>query len=171
VVNRIHVAVPKPRDNASRPPVIPPGVAAARARRDAGEKRRTEKDLQVREAGVTSGTNWLAWCNCRLTDAASGLLFPPLLTPPSRTALSVPPACAACRRSRAVRACTAWTCASGGTSRTPPGATISCPKSWTALTWVQGREGGLHGGLESVVGFGGGLGGLKALQWFAACLL
>ena len=48
MVNRIHVAVPKPRDTASRPPVIPPGVAAARARRDAGVKRRTEKDLQVR---------------------------------------------------------------------------------------------------------------------------
>ena len=61
VVNRIHVAVPKPRDNASRPPVIPPGVAAARARRDAGENRRTEKDLQVRgRAGWLAGADWLA---------------------------------------------------------------------------------------------------------------
>lgn len=49
VVNRIHVAVPKARDGLDRPPVIPPGVAEARARRDAGEKLRiTEKDLQVR---------------------------------------------------------------------------------------------------------------------------
>lgn len=47
VVNRIHVAVPKARDGLARPPVIPPGVAEARARRAAGEKRRTEKDLQV----------------------------------------------------------------------------------------------------------------------------
>lgn len=38
---------PKPRDGVSRPPVIPPGVAEARARRDAGDKRKTEKDLQV----------------------------------------------------------------------------------------------------------------------------
>lgn len=40
-------AQPKPRDGVSRPPVIPPGVAEARARRDAGDKRKTEKDLQV----------------------------------------------------------------------------------------------------------------------------
>ena len=43
----MHVAMPAPRDGVARPPVIPPGVAAARARRDAGNKRRTEKDLQV----------------------------------------------------------------------------------------------------------------------------
>ena len=43
----MHVAMPAPRDGVARPPVIPPGVAAARARRDAGDKRRTEKDLQV----------------------------------------------------------------------------------------------------------------------------
>lgn len=54
VVNRIHVALPKPRDNLSRPPVIPPGVEAARARRDAGEKRKTEKDLQARPAGTAA---------------------------------------------------------------------------------------------------------------------
>jgi hypothetical protein len=47
VLNRIHVAVPKPRGGSARPPVIPPGVAQARSRRDAGEKRRTEKDMQV----------------------------------------------------------------------------------------------------------------------------
>ncbi len=48
VAHRMHVAVPVPRDGVARPPVIPPGVAAARARRDAGEKRKTEKDLQAR---------------------------------------------------------------------------------------------------------------------------
>ena len=48
VAHRMHVAMPAPRDGVTRPPVIPPGVAAARARRDAGDKRRTEKDLQVR---------------------------------------------------------------------------------------------------------------------------
>ncbi len=39
---------PKTRDNVSRPPVIPPGVAAKRAAREAGDKRKTEKDLQAR---------------------------------------------------------------------------------------------------------------------------
>lgn len=48
VVNRIHVAMPRARDGLARPPVIPPGVAEARARRDAGEKRKKEKDLQAR---------------------------------------------------------------------------------------------------------------------------
>ncbi|GAB4823643.1 hypothetical protein N2152v2_010689 [Parachlorella kessleri] len=52
VVNRIHVAVPKARDNLARPPVIPPGVEAARARRDAGDKRRTEKELQEEQGGA-----------------------------------------------------------------------------------------------------------------------
>ena len=47
VVNRMHVAVPQARDRVSRPPVIPPGVAQARAARDAGYKPSTEKDLQV----------------------------------------------------------------------------------------------------------------------------
>lgn len=47
VVNRMHVAVPQARDRVSRPPVIPAGVAQARAARDAGYKPPTEKDLQV----------------------------------------------------------------------------------------------------------------------------
>jgi hypothetical protein len=47
LVNRIHVALPKARDGKARPPVIPPGVAQARARRAAGERKQTEKDLQV----------------------------------------------------------------------------------------------------------------------------
>lgn len=52
VLNRIHVAVPKPRDRASRPPVIPPGVAEARARRAAGEKKKLEKDFQEEMGGA-----------------------------------------------------------------------------------------------------------------------
>ena len=47
VVNRMHVAMPKPRDGTARPPVIPPSVAAARARQDASTSKRTERDLQV----------------------------------------------------------------------------------------------------------------------------
>ena len=47
MVNRMHVAVPQARDRVSRPPVIPAGVAQARAARDAGYKPPTEKDLQV----------------------------------------------------------------------------------------------------------------------------
>mmetsp|Transcript_20120 Transcript_20120/g.43823 ORF Transcript_20120/g.43823 Transcript_20120/m.43823 type:complete len:675 (+) Transcript_20120:351-2375(+) len=52
VVNRIHIAQPKPRDGVSRPPVIPPGVAEARARRAAGERRKTEKELQDENGGA-----------------------------------------------------------------------------------------------------------------------
>ena len=44
----MHVAQPKPRDRQGRPPVIPAGLAATRARKDSGEKRRTEKDVEVR---------------------------------------------------------------------------------------------------------------------------
>ena len=47
MVNRMHVAVPQARDRLSRPPVIPAGVAQARAARDAGFKPPTEKDMQV----------------------------------------------------------------------------------------------------------------------------
>ena len=35
-----------------RPPVIPPGVAEARKRRDAGEKRKTEKQMQEENGGA-----------------------------------------------------------------------------------------------------------------------
>ncbi|KAK9828781.1 hypothetical protein WJX72_002049 [[Myrmecia] bisecta] len=54
VVNRIHVAVPQARDNASRPPCIPPSVAAARALKDAGAApaRKTEKDMQEENGGA-----------------------------------------------------------------------------------------------------------------------
>lgn len=47
VVNRMHVAIPQPRDHMSRPAVIPPGIAQARAARDSGYKPPTEKDLQA----------------------------------------------------------------------------------------------------------------------------
>lgn len=55
VLNKIHVAQPKPRDGitpGSRPPVIPAGVAEARARRAAGEKKKTERDLQEENGGA-----------------------------------------------------------------------------------------------------------------------
>ena len=47
VAFRMHVAQPKPRDRQGRPPVIPPGLTAQRARKDSGEKMRTEKDVEV----------------------------------------------------------------------------------------------------------------------------
>ncbi|GLC36542.1 hypothetical protein PLESTM_000458200 [Pleodorina starrii] len=55
VLNKIHVAQPKPREGVmpgSRPPVIPPGVAEARARRAAGEVKKTERDLQEENGGA-----------------------------------------------------------------------------------------------------------------------
>ena len=52
VVNRIHVALPKQRDHISRPPVIPRAVAETRARRAAGELRKTERDLQEENGGA-----------------------------------------------------------------------------------------------------------------------
>lgn len=52
VVGRIHVSMPRNRDGVARPPVIPPGVEEARAKKDAGERRRTEKDLQEENGGA-----------------------------------------------------------------------------------------------------------------------
>eukprot|EP00798_Chlamydomonas_sp_ICE-L_P019000 gene19000-25583_t len=52
VVNRVHVATPKSRDGVSRPPVIPAGVAEARAKRDAGIRKKTEKDMQEANGGA-----------------------------------------------------------------------------------------------------------------------
>jgi nucleolar GTP-binding protein len=62
VLNRMHVALPKPRDNAARPPVIPPSVAAARAAAAAAAKpkRKTEKDLQEEHGGA--GGCWCSGC-------------------------------------------------------------------------------------------------------------
>ncbi|KAL6763518.1 P-loop containing nucleoside triphosphate hydrolase protein [Haematococcus lacustris] len=52
VLNRIHIAMPKPRDGSSRPPVIPAGVAKARARRVAGEKKKLQKHFQEENGGA-----------------------------------------------------------------------------------------------------------------------
>lgn len=52
VASRIHVSMPKTRDGVARPPVLPPGLAEARARRDAGERRRTERDAQEEGGGA-----------------------------------------------------------------------------------------------------------------------
>jgi hypothetical protein len=61
VLNRMHVALPKPRAGAAaaaaagggRPPVIPPSVLAKRAAAAAAaEKRKTEKDLQEEHGGA-----------------------------------------------------------------------------------------------------------------------
>jgi hypothetical protein len=62
VLNRMHVAVPKTRDNTARPAVIPPSVAAARAAAAATAaakaKRKTEKDLQEGNGGAGEG-RWM----------------------------------------------------------------------------------------------------------------
>lgn len=59
VLNRMHVALPKARDNTARPAVIPPSVAAARAAAAATAaakaKRKTEKDLQEENGGAGEG--------------------------------------------------------------------------------------------------------------------
>ena len=55
VLNRIHIAMPKQRAGerlAARPPVIPAGVIEARKRREVGEKRKTEKQLQEENGGA-----------------------------------------------------------------------------------------------------------------------
>ena len=52
LVSRIHVSMPRHRDGVARPPIIPAGVVEARAKRDAGERRRTEKDLQEEQGGA-----------------------------------------------------------------------------------------------------------------------
>jgi nucleolar GTP-binding protein len=52
VADRLHVAMPKQRDAVSRPPCIPSGVEEARMRRDAGERKKTEKDLQEEMGGA-----------------------------------------------------------------------------------------------------------------------
>ncbi|GMH35312.1 hypothetical protein BSKO_03180 [Bryopsis sp. KO-2023] len=51
ILNRIHVAMPK-NANPERKPCIPEGVAEARAKRDAGEKMETEKDLEEKFGGA-----------------------------------------------------------------------------------------------------------------------
>lgn len=54
VANRMHVALPKPRDRVARPSVIPASVAAARARSGAlaSTSSQTERDLQEENGGA-----------------------------------------------------------------------------------------------------------------------
>ncbi|KAK9005567.1 hypothetical protein V6N11_042995 [Hibiscus sabdariffa] len=50
--NRIHVALPKPRDQKERPPCIPQAVLEAKAKQAEEEKRKTEKDLEEENGGA-----------------------------------------------------------------------------------------------------------------------
>lgn len=53
VLNRFHVAEPKPRDNKERPPCIPQAVLEARAKKSSEkEKRKLEKDLEEENGGA-----------------------------------------------------------------------------------------------------------------------
>lgn len=53
VLNRIHVAMPKARDGAARPPVIPPSVTAARSGAAApAPRRKLQKELQEENGGA-----------------------------------------------------------------------------------------------------------------------
>lgn len=53
VLNRFHVAEPKPRDNKERPPCIPQAVVEARAKKSSEkEKRKLEKDLEEENGGA-----------------------------------------------------------------------------------------------------------------------
>lgn len=52
VMNRLHVAMPVPRDSKQRPAFVPPTLEASRAKRAEGEKVVTEKDLQEQNGGA-----------------------------------------------------------------------------------------------------------------------
>ena len=57
-LNRIHVAMPKQRDQKERPAVIPQAVLDARAAEGkAAEKRKLEKDLENENGGAGTGVN------------------------------------------------------------------------------------------------------------------
>jgi len=51
VINRIHVAQPRPRDDISREPCIPEAVKIKLEERQAGVKQRLEKDIEAEEGG------------------------------------------------------------------------------------------------------------------------
>ena len=52
-MNRIHVALPKPRDNKERPPCIPNAVLQAKIRNEAPPKKElTERDLEQQKGGA-----------------------------------------------------------------------------------------------------------------------
>ncbi len=67
----MHVAQPQARDGVSRPPVIPAGVAQARAARDGGYKPPTEKDLQV-FLSLDLITAALCACSADLAESVRG---------------------------------------------------------------------------------------------------
>ena len=52
ILNRLHVAIPKPRDSKQRPATIPASLEETRARKERGEKMVTEKDLQEANGGA-----------------------------------------------------------------------------------------------------------------------
>jgi len=52
VMNRLHVAMPVPRDSKKRPAFVPPSLEESRARKASGEKIVTEKDLQEQNGGA-----------------------------------------------------------------------------------------------------------------------
>lgn len=135
VVGRIHVAMPRQRDARARPAVIPAGVAEARARRDAGERRRTERDLQEEHGGAGVYTQGARAAPVRGAPENAAPPPPPLLPPamPSPSHPLAPPPPPPPPRLQ--------TCASCGTCATPPGGTTSCPRSSRATTcwtsWTQ----------------------------------
>jgi nucleolar GTP-binding protein len=51
-MNRIHVAMPTPRDGAKRPAAIPGNLEQMRTRRETGEKKQLERDLEEKFGGA-----------------------------------------------------------------------------------------------------------------------
>ncbi|KAL6301282.1 GTP binding protein 4 [Sparassis latifolia] len=51
IINRLHVAQPKARDELTREPFIPEAVKTRQAEKAAGERRRLEKDIEAEEGG------------------------------------------------------------------------------------------------------------------------
>jgi nucleolar GTP-binding protein len=52
ILNKIHVTVPKPRDEVSRPPFIPEAVKSRASGEDLGERRMLEKDMEAANGGA-----------------------------------------------------------------------------------------------------------------------
>ncbi|KAJ8973535.1 hypothetical protein NQ317_019286 [Molorchus minor] len=49
ILNRLHVAIPKPRDQKPRPPCIPESVLAKKQAQSASNKRKLERDIELEE--------------------------------------------------------------------------------------------------------------------------
>ncbi|KAK9890971.1 hypothetical protein WA026_013308 [Henosepilachna vigintioctopunctata] len=47
ILNRLHVAVPKPRDNKERPPVIPPNILLKKQQQAEKQKKKLERDIEL----------------------------------------------------------------------------------------------------------------------------